>query len=187
MRRALTALTVLALLVPAPAASAADRSDALLIDACQDEKVNGRYSQQDYRKALNKIPADTDEYTGCRDVIRRAKLAAVSGSQEAGSSGGGSSNGGSGEGVGPSGSPEPTATGTDPLEGASPKERKAVEAASKVARPVRIGDGLVRPGLVSAETNVPTPLLLVLALLAAGGLGAGGWVLYTRVRTHRAG
>lgn len=186
MRRALTALVVLMLLVPAPAALARDRSDELLDDACRDEQVDGTYSQSDYRKALDKIPADADEYTGCRDVIRRARLAAASrqhddaqrGPASNGSSG---ANGSSGSGP-PAGSP-----GSDPLQEATPTERKAVEEATKVAKPVDLGGAVVRPGLASADASLPAPLLVALGLLAAAALAGGGWVLYTRVLARRSG
>jgi hypothetical protein len=181
MRRALTALTLLALLALAPAAHAADRSEALLIDACQDEHVDGHYTQQDYRKALANIPADTDEYTGCRDVIHRAQLAAASGNR-------GGSGGGPAGGAGTGGAASPTASSSrDPLADASPRERRAVEQASKGgAKPVSIGGDLVRPGLASAQATLPKPVVVLLALLAAGALGLGGWVLYVRVLARRA-
>jgi hypothetical protein len=185
MRRALTALTVLVLLVPAPAALARDRSLELLRDACQDEKVDGRYSQSDYRKALDQLQADADEYTGCRDVLKRARLAAAGRQHGDDGAGGSASNGSTGSG-GP-GTPAAVPAGTDPLQHATPTERKAVEAATKVAKPVNIGGGLVRPGLARADAALPVPLLVALGLLAAAALGAGAWVLYTRVIARRAG
>ena len=105
MRRILLATLLLALLLPVAAARAADNPNDLLIDACRDEKVDGTYSQRTYRRALDELPADSDQYTACRDVITRARLAALerqsrqrSHSRGGGSSGGGSSGGGSGGG-----------------------------------------------------------------------------------------
>src|SRR4051812_44919786 len=117
MRRVLTATFLLLVLLPAARALAADNPSDLLIDACRDEKVDGTYSQRTYKRALNRLPADSDQYTACRDVINRARLAALNnrgrssgggnntstsagGGSSAGSGGGG--NAGSGAGTGAS-------------------------------------------------------------------------------------
>src|SRR4051794_9318376 len=92
MRRLLTATLLLVLLLPAAHALAADNPSDLLIDACRDEKVDGTYSQRTYKRALSELPADSDQYTACRDVINRARLAAL---DNRGKSGGGSSGSGS--------------------------------------------------------------------------------------------
>src|SRR4051794_3111333 len=106
MRRVLTATFLLLVLLPAAQALAADSPSDLLIDACRDEKVDGTYSQRTYKRALNRLPADSDQYTACRDVINRARLAALnnrgrsSGGGNTGASGGsgGGSTSGSGRG-----------------------------------------------------------------------------------------
>src|SRR4051812_49189611 len=77
MRRLLTATFLLLLLLPAAHALAADNASDLLVDACRDEKVDGTYSQRTYKRALDELPADSDQYTACRDVIERARLAAL--------------------------------------------------------------------------------------------------------------
>lgn len=190
VRRVPIVFVLLALLVLAPAALARDRSDELLVDACADEHVDGHYTQEDYRKALDKIPSDQDEYTGCRDVVRQAKLAAAASRRpNQGSSGGTGSAGGGGAGGGTSGRGGSTAApGRDPLKDATPAERKAVAAAGKVAKPVELGDGLVvRPGLASASATLPTSLIVALALLGAAALAAAGWLFYARVLARRTG
>src|SRR4051794_14868284 len=96
MRRLLTATLLLLLLLPAAHALAADNPSDLLIDACRDEKVDGTYSQRTYKRALSELPADSDQYTACRDVINRARLAALNSRSR--SSGGGSSTGSGGGG-----------------------------------------------------------------------------------------
>ena len=73
MRRLLTATFLLLLLLPAAHALAADNPSDLLVDACRDEKVDGTYSQRTFRRALDQLPADSDQYTACRDVINRAR------------------------------------------------------------------------------------------------------------------
>jgi hypothetical protein len=77
MRRLLLATLLLLLLAPAVEAYAADNADDLLVDACRDERVDGTYSQRTYRRALDQLPADSDQYTACREVIDRARLAAL--------------------------------------------------------------------------------------------------------------
>src|SRR3954471_1984404 len=74
MRRLLTATFLLLLLLPAAHALAADNASDLLVDACRDEKVDGTYSQRTYKRALDELPADSDQYTACRDTIERARL-----------------------------------------------------------------------------------------------------------------
>src|SRR3954451_8901520 len=103
MRRLLTATFLLLLLLPAAHALAADTPSDLLVDACRDEKVDGTYSQRTYRRALDQLPADSDQYTACRDVINRARLAALDRNRST-NSGGGGSTGSSGGGGGSTGS-----------------------------------------------------------------------------------
>src|SRR3954462_14242667 len=94
MRRLLPLLIAL-LLVPTAAAYAS--GGKVIRDCTDDGRLQGHYSQRDLRDALDSIPSDVDEYTNCRDIIRRAAF------NGAGSSGGGSSKGGGG-GAAPSGS-----------------------------------------------------------------------------------
>src|SRR3954470_21877653 len=96
MRRLLTATLLLLLLLPAAHALAADNPSDLLVDACRDEQVNGTYSQRTYRRALDELPADSDQYSACRDVINRARLAALNERNRASSNGGGGGGGGGG-------------------------------------------------------------------------------------------
>jgi hypothetical protein len=99
MRRLLLATSILLVLLPAGGAIARDNAQDLLIDACRDERVDGTYSQATYRRALDQLPADSDQYTACRDVINRARLAALSNRSSSGNgSGGGSANSGGGGG-----------------------------------------------------------------------------------------
>src|SRR4051812_18035686 len=137
MRRLVIATFLLLLLLPAAAALAGDNANDLLIDACRDEKVDGTYSQRTYTKALGELPADSDQYTACRDVINRARLAALN--NRGGSAGGGSSSGNGGGGgstsgrggggtSGSSGTSSRTGAATTPTT-ATPAEQKAVQKA----------------------------------------------------------
>jgi hypothetical protein len=205
MRRLLTAIAVLLALAPAPAALARDRSDELLVDACRDEHVDGTYSQADFAKALRQIPADTDEYTACRDVVRRAQLAAAAGGRRSGGgsgggtggsasgggsgggNGGGSGSGGSGSGGGSSGAAAAPAGTTA---GPTAAERQALAAAGqRGAQPVELAGQLIKPGAagLAGRHDLPATVLALVGVLAAAALGGLGWGSWSRVRARRAG
>jgi hypothetical protein len=206
MRRLLIATFLLLLLLPAGHALAGDNPSDLLIDACRDEKVDGTYSQSTYREALKQLPADSDQYTACRDVINRARLAALdrqssgSGSGSGGSSGssgtGAGGGGTSGSGGGGAGSTQvvPACNGCKGsgtlLDTATPGERKGVKDAQRNgSRPVRIGGRLLTPGAVgslsSDSRSLPTPLIVLLAALGACLLALSGVTGWNRVRARR--
>src|SRR5919108_4959871 len=79
---ALIALMAL-LLLAAPA-----RADvgATIIERCTHGQSLSGFRQQDYRRALQELPAEVEEYSDCANLIRRAQLAAAGGG--AGPSGG---------------------------------------------------------------------------------------------------
>jgi hypothetical protein len=202
MRRLLIALTILCL--AAHAAAGADSGvNKLLRDACRDEHIDGTYTQAQYKEALDQLPTDSDEYTGCREVLQRGRLAALgagkrrnSNSAGAGSStgGGGGTSGGSGAaGRGSSGSPSAAPSSADPLASATPEQRKALAQVGKSTKPVDVGGQLVQPGALglgemsSAGRDVPTPMIALICLLAATALGVGGWWLWSRVLARRFG
>jgi hypothetical protein len=182
--RIATALTLLAALaVPA----LAHASGAAVIRDCTDDgQLSKTYSQKDYADALAHLPADVDEYSDCRDVIARARLGGAGGGGRGGggtSGGGGAAGGGSGGGTGGGTGGTGGDTGTasapaDPFADATPAERagyaKAVQAG---AAPVQLDGRPITPGALGGASHtglsdVPGPLLIVLALLALGGVGA---------------
>jgi hypothetical protein len=181
LRRLLVPALVLASLVT-PAVAVADYNE-LLKDACRDERVNGTYSQKDYLEALANIPADADQYTNCRDVLRAAQLAAAR-AQAAGRSGGAPA--ADAETIGVLSSPDPLATAT-------PAQKQAVAVAVKTGGgPVTVAGEVVEPSTLGAGravaaglSDLPTPLLASLALIAAFGVGALVTVLAPRVRDRR--
>ena len=204
MRRLLTATLLLLLLLPAARAVAGDNPSDLLVDACRDEKVDGTYSQKTYRRALDQLPADSDQYTACRDVINRARLAALNsrrsssgnggGSGQGGSSGGGSGGGGGNSGAG-SGASRSSGSGGRRKNAApappTPAEQQAVrKAITTGANPVNVGGQLVQPGAVGAlasdDRRIPTSLLALLVALAVCALAATGAVGWHRVLARRA-
>jgi len=203
MRRLLTATLLLLLLLPAARAVAGDNPSDLLVDACRDEKVDGTYSQKTYRRALDQLPADSDQYTACRDVINRARLAALNsrrsssgsggGGGQGGSSGGGSGGGGNSGAVG--GASRSSGSGGATKNAApappTPAEQQAVrKAITTGANPVNVGGQLVQPGAVGAlasdDRRIPTSLLALLVALAVCALAATGAVGWHRVLARRA-
>jgi hypothetical protein len=200
MPRLLTALVLAGMLLVPAAAHAAGGAQKLLVDACRDEHVDGHYTQAQFKKALEQLPADSDEYTACRQVIEDARLAALAdrgsgGGGSAGSGGGGgggsaAGGGGSGAGAGAGAAGTSVAPGADPLATASPSVRKALKAAG-TGRPVSVGGQLVKPGalgiggLSGSGRDVPAPLVVVVVLMAAGALGGGGRWLWKGVLARR--
>ena len=215
MRRLLTALTILCL--AAPATAGADSGvTKLLRDACRDEHIDGTYTQAQYKAALDQLPTDSDEYTGCREVLQRGRLAALGAGKRRSSGGGGTTGGGGSSGSsgssGATGASAPTGSGSssgsgdasgssgsgaapkaDPLASATPKQRKALAQAGKTAKAVDVGGQLVQPSAVglgdlsSAGRDVPTPLIALVSLLALSALGVGAWWLWSRVLARRFG
>src|SRR3954465_11019008 len=108
LRTVLAGLVIL--LAIAPAAEAA-RTTQILRDCADDGVLQGHYTPAELRKARQNIPADTDQYTDCRDVLSRAASAGFSRDSSGGGSGGaGGGTGGGGGGAGgglltPSGEP----------------------------------------------------------------------------------
>jgi len=161
MLRLALACLVLGLIVAVPAANAASTTQ-ILRDCADDGVLQGDYKPAELRKARQNIPTDTDEYTDCRDVLARAAAAGVAGS--------GSSPGGTG---GAGGSPE-----NQPLESPNTPEGKAAigKAAGEGAPdPIRLGGRSVLPGTAglsadAVRNELPTPLIIVLALLGAAAL-----------------
>ena len=151
------------------AAPASANYEELLRDACgRDGKVDGTYSQEDYRKALANIPADADQYSDCRAILRAAQLAAASGIQTL-----------------------TPAAAAEILASATPEEQAAIEEAvnSSDGAPVQVGDDVVSPASYGAGREVaagisdlPTPLKAALGLLAVGALAALLTAIVPRVR-----
>ena len=196
MRRIVPLLIALFLL---PTAAAFANGDKVIRDCTDDGRLEGHYSQKDLRDALNSMPSDIDEYTDCRDVIRRAAFGGAGGSSggKGGSGGGGGSSSGGGEfggfggsgGGGTGGSAPSGGAPADPVAGASPAERAALDRAKSDDSAVRFSDGsVIAPGVVAqrtSATDVPTPLVIVAILLALVALGAFAPTLRSRVLARR--
>jgi hypothetical protein len=130
---------------------------AVIRDCAEDGRLDRKYSNSDLRKAEDKLPADLDEYSDCREVIAGA---ITSGSDRGG---GRESGGGAG---GKNSSPAAAAR----AKAARAEDAAALEslAASGKKPKVTVAGTKVEPeenglfNLASATNELPLPLLLAL-------------------------
>jgi hypothetical protein len=150
-------------------AARADVGEKIIERCTHGQSISG-FSQQAYRRALQELPTEVEEYSDCANLIRRAQLAAAGGGAGAGA--------GALEGA-----------GALPL---SPTERAALSRVPhRGAAPMRVDGSVIQPGVVhtsvaSALSTLPTPLLAVLALLLACAVGVAGRSIRGRVLARRA-
>lgn len=179
-RTILLALAVATLALPANAAAS---GRDVLLDCADDEQLSRTYTQAEYQAALDLIPADGDQYTGCRAIIRAAQLrAAAGGGSTGGPSTGGPSTGG-GEAV-----VAPPPPGVSPLDAASPGDKAAAaRARAGGATPVSVGGAVIHPGDPGRQFSTlgDLPTALQLALLALLVALAGAIAHLVRTRGHR--
>ena len=182
-RNLLALATLLALFALAGSAHASGRT---VIDDCTDDEIMARtYTQQEYRDALAKLPADADQYGNCRDIIARAQdAAATKGGAKRGSKKPGS--------AAPAVEAPSVAPAKEQLAAASPEERAAVRDAARdtsaagAATPARavvaerVGSA---PG--SSVADLPLPILVLLSVLLAGALALAAVRVRRLVHTRR--
>ncbi len=181
MRRVLLTALIALLAMPAAAGAATDPVDQILED-CQDGRIDKRYPKPALRKALKEMPADLDEYTNCRELIRAARDERRGGGAGPGSTfedGDGFGALPAGEGglpLGPDGEP------IDPRGIAEPQERAELDRAREgVGRPVKVAG--VSPG--DHDADIPLPLVVLLVLTAGAGLAFVAPRLLDLVRSRR--
>jgi hypothetical protein len=190
-RPLLAALLAALALFAAPAAAALASGRDVLDDCTDDEVMSKTYTQKEYHDALSQLAADADQYGNCRQVISRAQLRAA-GTQKkhgGGAAGAPAAGGGTSGGGGAIGSPP----AVKQLADATPAERKAVEQArTDSARPVALDNTRVDaskvgtvPG-VSQVSDLPAPLVVVLALLLLVALAIGAVSIRNLVNARRA-
>jgi hypothetical protein len=161
MRRLVLTALIALLAAPAVAGASVDQ----ILEDCQDGRLDKRYPKPELRQALKEMPADLDEYTNCREIIRAAR----DNQRGGGGAGPGSTHeddddygalpaGEGGLPLGPDGKP------IDPAGIAQPQERAELDRAREGAgRPVKVAG--VSPGDHDAEL----PLAIVLLLALTGG------------------
>jgi hypothetical protein len=185
-------------LLSGPAAGALASGRDVLNDCTDDEVMQKTYTQAEYRAALSQLQGDTDQYGNCRDVIKRAQLkaAAAGAAKQSGSanptgttaapatSGGGDTTGGAGA-IG-------SAPAAEQLSAATPTERAAVDQARTASRPFANATTRVDPTKVgtvpgvSQVSNLPTSLIVVLALLLVAALALAAVRIRSLVDARRA-
>jgi hypothetical protein len=149
-----------ALVTPASAAASANEA---LRDCITDGKLDRKYSNSELRKAKDNLPADSDEYSDCSDVL----AAAIKGGSDRGSGAG-----------------SPGVGGSDPAGEAAARtndegELAAIASGESDAPSVDVGGTSLKPdssgffSLAGAGNDVPLPLLGALILLGmlAGASG----------------
>lgn len=154
------------------AAAYPDTPAGVIADCSANDPLVGHYSEKVLAQALAHLPTDATEYSTCVSAIRRAEIA------DAGKSSHGSSSASVSQ-------PKPVAQTSD---AARHLLSKAEHAGSG---PVRVGSNLVKPGTVTVHAtsfldSLPTPLLVVLGILAAIVLFAAGRSARDVVRARRA-
>jgi hypothetical protein len=178
-KRSTALLAVLVLLVGGATQALASGRD--VIDDCTDDEVLAKtYTQREYRDALKQLPADADQYGNCRDIIARAQDAAVTkGSKGKTTKPGTTTTPASGTatpGGGATGEPS-TQPASEQLATASAEDRAAAEqAASEPSAPEVVPGAVGASGGTDAGTSLsdlPAPILALLAFLVVGALGLG--------------
>jgi hypothetical protein len=163
------ALTLIAIaLFACGATSALASSGDVIRDCSEDGVLDRKYSQKELSSALDRLPSDIDEYTDCRGVIRRAQLSGASGG------GAGRKSKGALRGVDVSSPPNPDEQ--KQIDDAIRSHSDAIDVGGRPIRPGETGAPFAAAGL---GTDLPTPVLLLLILLAAG-MAAGGLLGFQR-------
>jgi hypothetical protein len=153
-----------------PSAAFASANDVLR-DCIRDGKLDRTYSNEELRKAKDNLPADSDEYSDCSDVI----ASAIKGGSDRGSGAG-----------------SPGVGGTDPAGEAAARtedqgDLAAIANGKSDAPTVDVGGASLEPdssgffNLAGAANEVPLPLLFALILLGLFALASGLAAMRERV------
>lgn len=191
-RLALAALALaLASGVALPGVASADVGMKIIERCGRGESLAG-FTVKQYQRALKEINADTEvlEYSACAEEVQRALDAAAS------HKGGSSGVGGQGTGTGPGGaggSGGVAGGSTAAVEPTPAQVRTLEQTRQSGAPPVHFGGhdgttilpGVVHPDLASATSNLPTPVLVVIALVLAGLLLLAGREIRARLAGPR--
>lgn len=180
-------LACLCLAAALPAGASANLGTKMY-ELCGQGKSLAGFTVKQYQLALKQLPTEAREYAAyCVEEIQKAELAVIArkGSSSNGRGAGGSSSGaGAGTGASGAGAPvEPT-----------PAQQRILEQTRKSGvAPVHLGGsgggsvspGVVQPDLASAASNLPTPVLAVIAAVIAGIALLAGKEINTRMQRSR--
>jgi len=181
--------TVLALLACGSSALASGRD--VINDCTDDEVLSKTYTQKEYRDALAKLPADADQYGNCRDIIARAqegtvKKGATAKKKDGSRTGTAAPGGGGTPGAPPPPPPDSTKPASEQLALATADDRAAAAAAAKDAALPEVSAADVGAAPDDSSSDLPTPILVLLALLLAGALALAVVRVRGLVHTRRA-
>ncbi|MEA2139616.1 MAG: hypothetical protein QOG56_2766 [Solirubrobacteraceae bacterium] len=175
-------------------AGSAHASGRTVIDDCTDDEIMARtYTQQEYRDALAKLPADADQYGNCRDIIARAQdAAATKGAAKGDGKGDKRKTGAAAPSSGgrPAAPAPSVAPAKQQLAAATPQERAAVRDAARDAPADEAATAVAAERVGSAPSSsgadLPLPILVLLGVLLAGALALGAVRVRSLVHTRRA-
>lgn len=178
----LVGLCLLGAAPPAASATTANR----IAELCGQGKSFAGFTVKQYQEALKHLPTEVLEYSACAEEIQKAELAAADHKEGAGGAGGQGTDGGSAGGGAPSAgqSVEPT-----------PAQQRILEQTRKNGAPaVRLGGGssggsvspgVVHPNLASAASDLPAPVLAVIAAVIGGILVLASQEINKRMQRSR--
>jgi hypothetical protein len=180
--RAIATLAVALAALALPAAAFAS-SDDVIHDCSDNGKFDRQHSRQDLKDAKGNLPADINEYTGCKDMIAKALATGSRGSSD-GPGGGPGGSGGAGPSSDPGATTQSGATGGSAADVASLKtdteqakrSRPSIVAGGRTVAPASSGLNDV----AGAANALPASLIVAIALLA--GLCAVGGAVVARRR-----
>jgi hypothetical protein len=169
MLRRPTAAAVVALCLLLPVGPALASGSDVILDCNDHGHLTKTYSQKEYRQALAQMPADVRQYTDCEDIIRRAQL-------------------------GEAPTTDAAANTANPFGSAPPAEVAKAQQDIAAARKTggagqRIAGDVVYPGALSytkvsaAVSELPTPLVVLIALIVVGALA----LLIPKLQARRRG
>jgi hypothetical protein len=170
VKRVVHRLIVIAALLALAAPAVAQASPQAVIRDCADDgHLDGKYSNDDLRRAAATLPSDLDEYSDCREVINGA----ITGGSD---KGGGRNNG----------PPKGSASAANRERSARAHDAKALKDATSRKPKLNVDGRSVEPGTnglfdtASSSNGLPLPLLL--ALIAVGLLAMVGALYALRRR-----
>ncbi len=175
------AAALVAVLCAALAGSASADVGMKILERCErGESISG-YTVKQYQSALKDMATETIEYGDCSEVIQEADLAAAAHRRTAGGGqiGGAGGPPGSGTGAG-GGAVEPTPAQEHILEATRHRQLAPVQLGGGGA----VQPGVVHPDLASATSDLPTPVLAVIALVLAGLLLLAGKEIKERLTSE---
>jgi hypothetical protein len=154
VKRLLLLATLLAVVIPAPASAAGTPCrNKVFNDWYPDGKIASSYPVSCYRDALKHLPSDAAVYSSLSDDVRAAMQAAMRRAQ---------------------GLSAPAQVGHGAKAVGAGDVKGALVSISTSKKPT---DGQASTGVLATATSAPLPILVLggiaLALVAAGGIGAG--------------